>query len=73
MTNANNTLINIDDFKKDCENHEQLTLALLTMIEVKADEEAIRLICNEVREQAELINSLVRFVKPIDDISKIKI
>lgn len=63
MTNKNNTLINIVDFKKDCENHEQLTLALLTIIEIEANPEAIKLVANEVREQAELINSLVRFVK----------
>lgn len=71
MTDANDTLINIEDFKKDCENHQQLTLALLTMIEANANEEAIRLICDEVREQAELINSLVRFVKPIDHIFEV--
>ncbi len=63
MTNENNTLFEIEDFKKDCGNHEQLAIALLTMIEVDANKEAIKLIAIEVIEQAELINSLARFVK----------
>ncbi len=63
MTDENNTLFEIEDFKKDCQNHEQLAIALLTMIEVDADKEAIKLIAIEVHEQAELINSLARFTK----------
>lgn len=63
MTNTNDTLFDIEDFKKDCENHEQLAIALLTMIETDANPEAIKLIATEIHEQAELISSLARFTK----------
>lgn len=63
MTNENNTLFDINDFKKDCDNHHQLSLALLTMIEVEANPEAIKLIANELHEQADLISSLAKWTK----------
>ena len=63
MSKVNNTLIKIEDFKTECENHEQLSMALLTLIETSKNIDAIKIIANEVMEQANSINSLSRFIK----------
>lgn len=61
MTKTNNNLTSLDKLKVDCEKHHQVTLALLTLIENSASEEAIKLIAEEVHEKAEEIYSKIAY------------
>jgi len=62
MTKTNTTLFTKSDFQNNCVNHAELATALCALIDVKANYEAIELLADELRQQADFINSHSRFV-----------
>lgn len=65
MTKRNNTLLadlNIVDFINDCSIHSQFCLSIQTLLENGGNPVHLKEIINEMREQAETIESLSRFL-----------
>lgn len=71
MTNTNTTLFEIEDFKKDCSIHSQYCLSVQTLLENGSDPKHLEEVINEMRKQAELIESLSEnlYVKKFEEMN----
>jgi hypothetical protein len=65
MTTTNDTLFTAEDFKNNCDDLSQLTLALLTLIELGSDTTAIASLARDLCSRSEFIASQANFVSPI--------
>lgn len=65
MTISNDTLFTADTFKNNCDEVAQLSVTLLSLIDLGSDPSAIRLVAQDLYLRSDTVNSQACFVSPI--------